>query len=128
MSARSEHRVARAKLQAEATVTVTVTATAPSGMSVTQAWPTSWNAVALQDVTDSGLILEEVWELADRARAALQQKVLGPEPAPTAEEAAADEARRAAREAAHIARCKELGIDPHTREAKFLEMKAQLGR
>jgi len=36
-------------------------------------------------------------------------------------------ARRAAREAAHIARCKELDIDPQRRGARFYAMKVRLG-
>jgi hypothetical protein len=128
MSARSEYRDARAKLEAEATITVSVTATAQDGTSVTEAWPNSWRSVALDDVTYTGLIMDEVCELATCAGERLQREVLGSEPAATVEEAAEDEARRVAREAEHIARCRELGIERDDRHAAFESLKAALGR
>jgi hypothetical protein len=128
MSARSEYRTARAKLEAGAIVTVSVTVKAPDGTSVTEAWPDTWRGEALHDVTYSGLIMDEVCELATCAGERLQQEVLGSEPPPTAEEAAEDDARRVAREAEHIARCRELSIEADDRRAAFEALKASLGR
>jgi hypothetical protein len=126
MSARTEYRAARERLDAEATVTLQVVVHAADGTSVSEAWPDSWRGVALHDVTDSGLIMDEVCELADRAAYRLRHDVLGPEPSPTPEEAAQDEARRARQEADFIAQCERLGIDPHHPAAPLQLLKATL--
>jgi hypothetical protein len=128
MSARSEYRAAKLKLEAEALVTIlAVTVTAPDGTSVTEAWPRSLPGTSVEDVMHSDYMLDELSEMTACAWEQLEYKVLGYEPAPTLVEAAEDSARREVQRLDHVARCQELGIDPDDRRAKFMLLQAMLG-